>query len=70
MYAWILPPRGFVTAFLLLSFYAYKKYFAGRRQLLLLTLCFYLVWYNTIRIKVSLGNKSPVEYRQSLGINA
>ena len=30
----------------------------------------YLVWYNKTRIKVSLGNKSPVEYRQSLGIGA
>lgn len=30
----------------------------------------YLVWYNKTRIKVSLGNKSPVEYRQSLGISA
>lgn len=26
----------------------------------------YLVWYNEKRIKVSLGNMSPVEYRQSL----
>ncbi len=30
----------------------------------------YLVWYNEKRIKVSLGNKSPLEYRQSLGIAA
>ena len=28
----------------------------------------YLNWYNKERIKVSLGNKSPVEYRQSLGL--
>ena len=28
----------------------------------------YLIWYNTKRIKVSLGNKSPWEYRQSLGL--
>ena len=28
----------------------------------------YLVWYNEKRIKVSLGNMSPVEYRQSLGL--
>ena len=30
----------------------------------------YLVWYNEKRIKVSLGNMSPVEYRRSLGIAA
>ena len=29
-----------------------------------------LVWYNEKRIKVSLGNLSPVEYRRSLGIAA
>lgn len=28
----------------------------------------YLIWYNTKRIKTSLGNKSPWEYRQSLGL--
>ncbi len=28
----------------------------------------YLVWYNTERIKISLGFKSPEEYRQSLGL--
>lgn len=28
----------------------------------------YIVWYNEKRIKVSLGNMSPVEYRRSLGI--
>ena len=28
----------------------------------------YLVWYNEKRIKVSLGNMRPVEYRQSLGL--
>ena len=28
----------------------------------------YLIWYNTKRIKVSLGNRSPWEYRQSLGL--
>ena len=30
----------------------------------------YLLWYNTKRIKTSLGNKSPWEYRQSLGMVA
>ena len=30
----------------------------------------YLVWYNNERIKVSLGNMSPREYRQSLGLVA
>ncbi|MCR5294781.1 MAG: IS3 family transposase [Lachnospiraceae bacterium] len=30
----------------------------------------YLVWYNEKRIKVSLGNMSPAEYRQRLGIAA
>ncbi len=28
----------------------------------------YLLWYNTKRIKTSLGNMSPWEYRQSLGM--
>ena len=28
----------------------------------------YIRWYNTIRIKVSLGCLSPLEYRASLGI--
>lgn len=28
----------------------------------------YLIWYNTKRIKISLGYKSPEEYRQSLGL--
>ncbi len=28
----------------------------------------YLIWYNTKRIKTSLGNMSPWEYRQSLGL--
>lgn len=28
----------------------------------------YLVWYNEKRIKISLGNMSPKEYRQSLGL--
>ena len=28
----------------------------------------YLVWYNEKRIKVSIENMSPVEYRQSLGL--
>ncbi len=31
------------------------------------TLDTYIRWYNEKRIKVSLGNRSPVEYRQSLG---
>lgn len=30
----------------------------------------YLMWYNNERIKVSLGNMSPREYRQSLGLAA
>ena len=30
----------------------------------------YLVWYNETRIKTSLGNKSPLEYRRSLGLVA
>ncbi|HML37717.1 MAG TPA: IS3 family transposase [Bacillota bacterium] len=32
------------------------------------TLNAYLLWYNEKRIKVSLGNMSPKEYRQSLGL--
>lgn len=32
------------------------------------TLNEYLIWYNTKRIKTSLGNMSPWEYRQSLGL--
>ncbi|AUS95630.1 hypothetical protein CDQ84_06095 [Clostridium thermosuccinogenes] len=28
----------------------------------------YLVWYNETRIKISLGNMSPLEYRRSLGL--
>ena len=32
------------------------------------TLNEYLVWYNTKRIKTSLGNMSPWEYRQHLGL--
>jgi transposase InsO family protein len=27
----------------------------------------YLHWYNEKRIKISLGGRSPMEYRQSLG---
>jgi transposase InsO family protein len=27
----------------------------------------YIRWYNETRIKMSLGGKSPVEYRQELG---
>ena len=30
----------------------------------------YLVWYNEKRIKISLGNMNPKEYRQSLGLAA
>ncbi len=30
----------------------------------------YLAWYNEKRIKVSLGNMSPLEYRKSLGLAA
>jgi hypothetical protein len=29
----------------------------------------YLVWYNTKRIKMSLGGMSPLQYRQSLNIS-
>jgi transposase InsO family protein len=28
----------------------------------------YLIWYNEKRIKISLGNMSPKEYRQTLGL--
>ena len=28
----------------------------------------YIIWYNTKRIKASLGYLSPMEYRQSLGL--
>ncbi|WP_269500237.1 IS3 family transposase, partial [Castellaniella sp. S9] len=28
----------------------------------------YIRWYNERRIKVSLGGRSPVEYRQALGL--
>ncbi|WP_422678822.1 IS3 family transposase [Clostridium thermosuccinogenes] len=28
----------------------------------------YLIWYNETRIKISLGNMSPLEYRRSLGL--
>ncbi|MFV0243269.1 MAG: IS3 family transposase [Lacrimispora sphenoides] len=30
----------------------------------------YLSWYNETRIKTSLGNMSPLEYRRSLGLTA
>ncbi|HCP14562.1 MAG TPA: hypothetical protein DIT32_02085 [Peptococcaceae bacterium] len=30
----------------------------------------YLIWYNEKRIKISLGNKRPLEYRRSLGMVA
>ena len=30
----------------------------------------YLVWYNELRIKKSLGYMSPMEYRRSLGVAA
>lgn len=30
----------------------------------------YLIWYNEKRIKISLGNMSPMEYRQSIGLAA
>lgn len=29
----------------------------------------YIRWYNEKRIKISLGSLSPIEYRQSLGLN-
>ena len=32
------------------------------------TLNDYIIWYNQKRIKISLGNMSPLEYRQSLGL--
>jgi len=28
----------------------------------------YIRWYNETRIKMSLGGRSPIEYRQSLGL--
>ena len=28
----------------------------------------YITWYNTKRVKASLGYMSPMEYRQSLGL--
>ena len=28
----------------------------------------YIRWYNETRIKISLGSRSPTEYRRSLGI--
>ena len=30
----------------------------------------YIIWYNTKRIKQSLGYMSPIEYRHSLGLSA
>ena len=30
----------------------------------------YLVWYNETRIKTSLGNMSPLEYRRNLGLTS
>ena len=30
----------------------------------------YIRWYDETRIKISLGGRSPVEYRQHLGIDA
>ncbi|CAK7262178.1 protein of unknown function (plasmid) [Shinella sp. WSC3-e] len=30
----------------------------------------YIHWYNEKRIKLSLGALSPIEYRNSLGLNA
>ncbi|MBQ1735180.1 MAG: IS3 family transposase, partial [Clostridiales bacterium] len=32
------------------------------------TLDDYIVWYNKERIKNTLGGMSPIEYRQSLGL--
>ncbi|MBS5115576.1 MAG: IS3 family transposase [Erysipelotrichaceae bacterium] len=29
----------------------------------------YIIWYNTKRIKESLGYKSPIDYRKSLGLS-
>ena len=29
----------------------------------------YISWYNEKRIKISLGSRSPIEYRQSLGLS-
>lgn len=34
------------------------------------TLDAYIRWYNEARIKVSLGSRSPIEYRRHLGIAA
>ncbi|HCT33203.1 MAG TPA: hypothetical protein DF966_08585, partial [Sulfitobacter sp.] len=28
----------------------------------------YIRWYNETRIKMSLGGRSPIEYRKSLGL--
>ena len=30
----------------------------------------YIRWYNEKRIKISLGSRSPIEYRESLGLMA
>lgn len=30
----------------------------------------YIRWYNEVRVKISLGSRSPVEYRRKLGIAA
>jgi putative transposase len=30
----------------------------------------YIHWYNEARIKISLGSRSPIEYRRTMGIAA
>jgi transposase InsO family protein len=30
----------------------------------------YIRWYNEVRIKISLGSRSPVEHRRNLGLAA
>ena len=30
----------------------------------------YIRWYNEARIKISLGSRSPIEYRRSMGLAA
>ena len=30
----------------------------------------YIRWYNQARIKISLGSRSPIEHRRSLGLSA
>jgi transposase InsO family protein len=43
---------------------------ATTMELFTQTLDAYIRWYNEQRIKISLGARSPVEYRRTLGIAA